>query len=105
MTEKRKVIGRGLKVEAVRRVKELGETPIEVAQALGVRGDQVRQWMKQLGVAEREGGLAPGRESLTSREHEELKALRRENEQLRKEREFLKKAAAYFAKESPDGTP
>jgi transposase len=105
MTEKRRVIGRGVKLEAVRRIKEFGEAPNEVAQALGVRADQVRHWMKQLGVAAAEGGLAPGRETLTSREREELKALRRENDQLRKEREFLKKAAAYFAKESPDGTP
>ena len=105
MSEKRRAIGRELKIEAVRRVKELGESPSEVAHALGVRADQVRTWMRLLGIAKKEGGLSEGRRSLTSREHEELKALRRENEQLKKEREFLKKAAAYFAKESPDGTP
>ena len=105
MTERRRTIDRDTKLEAVRRVQKLGERPKEVAAALGVRADQVRQWVRQVTAAESEGGLAPGRKSLTSAEHEELKRLKRELEQVTAERDFLKKAAAYFAKESPDGTP
>ena len=105
MTERRRTISRETKLEAVRRVKKLGEQPSEVASALGVRADQVRQWIRLVEAAEKEGGLARGRESLTSAEHEELKRLKRELAQVTAERDFLKKAAAYFAKESPDGTP
>lgn len=105
MTERRRTITRETKLEAIRRVKKFGETANEVAAALGVRGGQVRQWIHQLEAAEKEGGLAPGRKSLTSAEHEEVKRLKRELAQVTAERDFLKKAAAYFAKESPDGTP
>jgi transposase len=36
---------------------------------------------------------------LSLTEHDELRRLRKENEQLRMEREILKKAAVFFAKE------
>ena len=105
MTERRRTISRETKLEAVRRVQKLGEQPAEVASALGVRADQVRQWIRLVEASEKEGGLAPGRKTLTSAEREELKRLKRELALVTAERDFLKKAAAYFAKESPDGTP
>jgi transposase len=37
--------------------------------------------------------------ALSLAEHDELRRLRKENEQLRMEREILKKAAVFFAKE------
>lgn len=105
MTERRRTIARDTKLEAVRRVQKLGEQPSEVAAALGVRTGQVRQWIRQVESAEKEGGLAVGRQTLTSVEREEVKRLKRELAEVTAERDFLKKAAAYFAKESPDGTP
>ena len=106
MTERRKSIPREVKLEAVRRVRERGESPGQVAHAYGVRADQVQDWVRKVEAASREGGVAGrGRRSLTSVEHEELKLLRRQVQALEQERDFLKKAAAYFAKESPDGTP
>ena len=106
MTERRRSIPREVKLEAVRRVRELGELPRQVAHAYGVRADQVLEWVRKVEAANQEGGLVNrGRRSLTSVEHDELKRLRREVAALKQERDFLKKAAAYFAKESPDGTP
>ena len=105
MTERRRSIPRETKLEAVRRVEQLGELPNEVALALGVRTQQVHQWIRRVKLAEGEGGLATGKRTLTSRDWEELKSLRKELAKVTLERDFLKKAAAYFAKESPDGTP
>jgi len=106
MSERRRSIPREVKLEAVRRVRELGELPGEVAHAYGVRSDQVQEWVRQVAAAAKEGGVTGrGRRSLTSADHDELKRLRRQVEVLEQERDFLKKAAAYFAKESPDATP
>jgi transposase-like protein len=55
MTERRKTITRETKLEAVRRVRKLGEQPSEVATALGTRADPVRQWIRLVEGAEREG--------------------------------------------------
>ncbi|MFD9302089.1 transposase [Streptomyces sp. NPDC060048] len=52
--------------------------------------DRVRQ--AQVDAGEREG--------LTSSEHEELAALRRENRRLREDVEVLKRATAFFATET-----
>lgn len=82
------------RAEAVRLVKESGQSIDEIAKDLGVSHQTLRNWVRQ---AEIDAGL---REGLTSAEREELARLRRENRILREEREILKKAAAFFAKES-----
>jgi transposase len=57
------------------------------------------RWVRE---AEAEGGKAfPG--GGTPRD-EELARLKRELARVTKERDFLKDAAAYFAKQSPNGT-
>ena len=43
---------------------------------------------------------AAQKETLTTREREELQQLRKENKRLQAERDILKKAAAFFAKEN-----
>lgn len=66
----------------------------EIAKELGIAESCLRNWLKsdQLDRRERDDGV-------TSKEREELRALRRENARLRQEKEILRKAAAFFARE------
>jgi transposase len=72
-----------------------GRTPRELAEALGVSEQTLRNWRRQDQVDrhERDDGL-------TSDEREELRRLRRENARLKQERDLLKRAAAFFAAET-----
>lgn len=81
--------------EAVAMVRSGRPVP-EVAEALGVSQQSLRNWVKQEALDRRErddGGLA-------SAEREELRQLRRENARLKQERDLLKRAAAFFAADS-----
>jgi transposase len=83
------------KEEAVRLWKErqaVGVPIGRVARELGVRPNQLREWVGQTtaGSASKRGETPD----------DELRRLRRENARLKQEAEFLKKAAAFFAKES-----
>jgi transposase len=71
-----------------------GRAIADVAKALGVSGQTIRNWCKQIDVD------AGRREGLSSDDKEELKQLRRRVRVLEQEREILKKAAAFFAKEN-----
>ncbi len=98
MSGKRRQFTREFKMEAVRLVKK-GQSVSNVAAALGIRPDMLRNWRRQVeqsGGSEREVFRGHGR--MTSQE-EELRRLRRELARVTEERDFLKKAAAYFAKE------
>ncbi len=71
-----------------------GRSPRELAEALGVSDQTLRNWRRQ-------GDIDAGRvEGLTTDEREELRRLRRENRRLQQEREILKAAAAFFARET-----
>jgi transposase len=72
-----------------------GRTPNELAEEFEPSGETIRNWIKQ---AEIDAGQR--QDGATSAEKEELKRLRRENQQLRIEREILAKAAAWFARET-----
>jgi transposase len=80
--------------EAVAMVRA-GRSIPDVAEALGVSPQSLRNWVKrsQLDARERDDGL-------TSDEREELARLRRENKRLRQERDLLKRAVAFFAAET-----
>jgi transposase len=80
--------------EAVAMVRS-GRSVREVAEALGMTEQSLRNWAKQeaLDRHERDDGL-------TSAEREELRQLRRENARLKQERDLLKRAAAFFARET-----
>lgn len=80
--------------EAIRLVKNSGDSIGQVAKDLGVSDQTLRNWVNQADVN------AGKREGLTSEERTELRELRRENRKLREEREILRKAAAFFATET-----
>ena len=65
-----------------------------VAAKLGVASvETVRKWVRR---AEVDAGARPG---LTTAEHEQIKALKRENAELRRANEILKAASSFFAAE------
>ena len=82
------------KAEVVELCRTSGKSIAQVARDLGLGETAVRRWVTQ---AEIDAGRRPG---LTTEEHAELVALRKENRVLREERDLLKRAAAFFAKET-----
>ncbi len=73
----------------------LREKPVaQIAGDLGISDSCLRNWMARADVDEGR------REGVSSRERDELVALRREARTLRLENEILKRAAAYFAREN-----
>ena len=85
------------KIEAVRLMLHRGErTVTDVADALGVRPNQLHRWRQRYESAVRN----PAEYKRESAEQAEIRRLKKQVEELRIEREILKKAAAFFAKES-----
>jgi transposase len=83
-------------VELVRRSKSSCR---QIALEVGVNPNMLTRWVRE---AEDGGSKAfPG--GGTPRD-EEMARLKRELARITKERDFLKDAAAYFAKQSPNGT-
>jgi transposase len=65
-----------------------------VSTKLGIGSPEtLRKWVRR---AEVDAGARPG---LTTAEHEQIKALKRENAELRRANEILKSAAAFFGAE------
>jgi transposase len=86
------------KQDAAKLVLEKGYSHQQAADHLGVSLSALARWVK----AERPPNVTEPlmkKVGLTLAEHDELRRLRKENEQLRMEREILKKAAVFFAKE------
>lgn len=89
-----------LKERAIRVVRELRlEDPNDntvvsrVARQLGVGTESLRLWVKQ---AEVDAGRQPG---VTTAEHDELVALRKEVKELRRANDILQAAATFFGAE------
>ena len=93
---------REFRLEAVKLVIEGMLSAKEVGRRLNVSDNTINNWVR----AYRQGKLAEvGRNQKPLSETElELARLRRELAQVKMERDILKKAAAYFAKESQEGT-
>jgi len=72
-----------------------GRSPEELSREFEPTAQTIRNWVHQADLDE--GRRTDG---ITTKEHEELRRLRRENRQLRVEREILSKAAAWFARET-----
>lgn len=89
-----------LRSEAVRLVVEQNLTQGEASQRLSVPKGTIANW-----VAAAKQGRGPVSGARTAQELEgEIARLRKELAEVKQEREILKKAAAYFAKESQQGT-
>lgn len=84
------------KRDAVKLAQSSGRTVTEVARDLGVSSESLRGWVKQAKIDQGEGPAG----ALTSAEKEELRRLRRENQEQRQTIEILKKGLAFFAKET-----
>src|SRR4030042_5434595 len=89
MAEGRRKFTKEFKVEAVRLVKEGGRTLSQVARDLGVNVGVLGKWCRQL--EEHSTDAFPGKGRLMPQE-EELRRLKRENEDLKEDRAILKKA-------------
>ena len=84
------------KREAVRLLETRGErTVADVAASLGVAENLLHAWRKKYGSAAEQVRRERGGETA----EEELKRLRRENQQLKQERDVLKKSVAVFARD------
>jgi transposase len=95
MPEGRRKFTKEFKVEAVRLVKEGGRTLSQVARDLGVNVGVLGKWCRQLD--EHSTDAFPGKGRLMPQE-EELRRLKRENEDLKEDRAILKKALAIFSR-------
>ena len=96
MKKKRKKYTQEFKVEAVKLITEQGYKITEAARNLGVDGNMLGRWKREIeGGGDDVSGLRGG----TSMQAE-LNRLRKENKRLKMEREILKKAAVFFAKET-----
>ena len=79
---------------AVELVKRSGRPVAHVAAELGIGSESLR---KAVRAAEAESGERP--DLPTKQELEEIRRLKRENDELRRTNEILKLASAYFAQE------
>jgi transposase len=93
MTKKR--YDRNYKMEVVRRAREKVQRVPDLARELGIHENTIYKWMGEF--KKDEVNAFPGSGKLKPRD-EELRRLKRENENLKEEVEILKKAAVYFAK-------
>lgn len=96
---KRKRYSPEYKREVVELVRRSKTSCRQVALEIGINPNMLTRWVRE---AEAEGGKAfPG--GGTPRD-EEVARLKRDLMRVTKERDFLRDAAAYFAKQSPNGT-
>jgi len=84
----------------IRLALESGRPIAHVAADLGMHPETLRKRVRQ---AEADTGARP--EMLTSKEREEIRALRRENYELRRANEILKSASVFFAEVGLDTDP
>jgi transposase len=82
------------KAEVVELCRTSGKSIAQIARDLELSETALRRWIAQ---AEIDAGRRPG---LTTDEHTELVALRKEVRVLREERDILKRATVFFAKET-----
>jgi transposase len=94
---RRRTFSREFKIEAIRAVADGHKTIRQVARELGIRGDLIHRWRRELEAGS--GEFESGRSEVVSQD-EEIRRLRQELARVTEERDILKKATAFFAKES-----
>jgi transposase len=75
-----------------------GRTPAQLSREFGPTAQSITNWIAQDGRDR--GKPLPGKEGLTTAEHDELVRLRRRLRQVEQERDVLAKATAWFAGKS-----
>ncbi len=95
---KRKQYSPEFKREAVELARRSGTSCRQIAQEIGVAPSLLNRWVREAQAGERP---FPG---TGNPRDEEVARLKRELARVTKERDFLKDAAAYFARESSNGT-
>ena len=97
MANQRRTFSEEFKREAVALVVEHGYSYAAAGRSLGIRGNLIGRWTRQL----EEDALAvfPGKGKRTA-EQQRIHELETECRRLRMEKEILKKATVFFAKES-----
>ena len=97
MKKGRRTFSREFKQEAVALVLDHGYSYAAAGRSLGINGNLVSRWKRQL---EDEASEAfPGNGKRTA-EQQRIHELETENRRLRMEKEILKKATAFFVKEN-----
>jgi transposase len=98
MRRRRRSFSEEFKREAVRLVRQEGQSLSSVARDLELDPKMLRRWRRE---EEQEGASAFPGHGHRKGEQEEVYQLRREVERLKMEREILKKALTIFSEESP----
>ncbi len=97
MKKERRTFSPEFKQEAVALVVDYGYSYADAGRSLGVRGNLIGRWKREL---EDDASEAfPGKGKRTA-EQQRIHELETENRRLRMEKEILKKATAFFVKES-----
>ena len=91
---RRKKYSQEFKIEAVRLARESGRTSKDVADDLGIRGDMLRRWVRELEI---EGDDAFRGSGHLRTDEDELRRVKRELARVKEERDILKKAVAIFS--------
>ncbi len=97
MTKQRRTFSQEFKQEAVALVVEHGYSYAEAGRSLGIRGNLIGRWKRQLEDVASEA--FPGKGKRTA-EQQRIHELEMENRRLRMEKDILKKATAFFVRES-----
>lgn len=94
METKGKRYDKEFKLGAVKMVLDKGRKTSSVAADLGISYDTLLRWIKEFSVDPEHSFRGSGR---LKPDEEEIRRLKRENQDLREENAILKKAAAIFA--------
>jgi transposase len=89
------------KRQAVSLAEELGSAP-KAAEQLGVPESNIHNWREKLKASDASmslGSAIPRKAAPTESPDEELRRLRRENQELKKVNHILKAAAAFFSQD------
>ena len=96
MARTRRQFSSEFKREAVSLVVEQGYSLEEAGRSLGIRGNLIGRWKKQLEADE--AGAFPGKGKMTP-DQQRIRDLEVENRRLKMEKDILKKATVFFVQE------